>query len=269
MRSEFDAMKHSEAVQSSFTSPVRGSVAQALLQKVSFFMQELSKRLQTAASYRYLAHHHPDIVEAQLSARRDGGLSGDYQWLRLFELVALVDEFGPTSIIELGCGTSSLLFAKQMRDRNRVTTCEESQYWLDRMLTTAGALAANLEPLASARILVERDYEHGTYYDIDHTRYYDFVYVDGPSSFHLNVDPNALKLKDPDKIIPNLDVELFWANGVFPRVIVVDGRRPTVRRLIERNDGRYHVYLKSEFAQRTGIVNFSWYRYHTLFVRSE
>ena len=67
------------------------------------------------------------------------------------------------------------------------------------------------------------------------------------------------------KNMPNIDVEIFFENRHYPRVILVDARRSTVRRLIEKYSHIYDVYLRYFYDnkfQRKGP-----FLYHSMFVK--
>ena len=73
--------------------------------------------------------------------------------------------------------------------------------------------------------------------------------------------------RDSECRLPNADVELLWERGIFPRVVVVEGRRSTVGRLAEVDRGRYTLHLSTNYrARATGQVP-AYYLYHSVFVR--
>ncbi len=270
--SEFHYKKYLTSVGSSFTEPVKCSFSYKWVQKISFKNYKLRKKIAEKISFHFLNKNYPDIVAAQIEARENGGLLGEYQWIRLYEIVQLLKRYSPSNVCELGCGTSSLMFAKLMRSAEKFTTVEESQYWLDRMIQSSGKLFSQMTHLRADRVVSDKDGESVTNYAINHASFskgfFDFIYVDGPTAVPMEGD-KELHIKDPDGIMPNIDAELFWEKGIYPKVIVVDGRRSTVRRLIQKNNGRYKVFLKSDFVTKIGLIDFSTYRYHTVFLKKD
>jgi hypothetical protein len=83
---------------------------------------------------RYVRQQHPDVYGAQLRAREAGGLAGAYQFVRLWEISALLQYFQPSTCLELGSGTSSILFAKHFQSAERFVTVEESPQWHARLM---------------------------------------------------------------------------------------------------------------------------------------
>ncbi len=268
MAFSYEAFK--DLVDNSFATPLPpgDGLGQRVMRRAALKKHAAAKRLSVYISYLSLKLRHPEIVRGQLQARENGGLKGDYQWLRLHDLECLIREHAPESVLEYGCGTSSLMFAKLMGNAARFTTVEESQYWLDRMLQIGGpGFEARARTIRADRKVVMRDGEHGVHYDTDHSRHFDLVYVDGPYAQLLPGEENLI-VRDPHGILPNFDVELMWENKIYPNVIVVDGRRTTVRRLIQNNPGgQYQVFLRSNYILRAR-PNFSPFRYHSVFVRS-
>ena len=150
----------------------------------------------------------------------------------------------------------------------KILSVEESEYWLSRLLENMGELAQKINFVRAERVIATIDGEAVCYYDIDHSRYYDFVYVDGPVS-EPPKDAKGLTIKDPVGYMPNVDVELFWKNKVYPKFILIDTRRATVRRLIQKAQDRYHVYMKSDFLFMSHIPELSDFRFHTVMIRKD
>ncbi|MBU2511645.1 hypothetical protein KJ966_09900 [bacterium] len=208
----------------------------------------------------------PDIISAQIKAHEDGGLKGDYQWTRLGELVTLFNRYQLSSILEFGCGTSSILFASLIGQSGLFETYEEDQKWLNRMLENSGDLRNRIKGNRVDRICRSKDSESVTHYDWSHNKEYDLVYVDGPTA-DAKEDEKDLIIRDPYGLMPNIDVELMWENGIFPKTMIIDGRRATVHRLIEKSDQKYNVYLKSDFQILSGVITSCSYCYHTIMER--
>ena len=273
----FNLENNREVVSSTFNlNKVPGSSLQKIGYRFGKKAYFLRKDYVATKAQRYIKEAHPKIYEAQIKAREHGGLEGDYQWCRLFELFSLLEHFKPKSVVEYGSGTSSYVFASFLKDPLAFETYDASQYWLDRTLSNK-----DFSPFITgkqAKVRVEgRDSECVSFFDIPHTRHFDFAYVDGPLNHVSCLDKDdplvekfaSFPILDKAGHIPNIDVELMWENNIFPKIVVIDGRRPTLRRLLDKNRGRYDVYLKSDYLVGANISPFPKFCYHTVFVLKE
>lgn len=262
----FDYKKYRKIVDSSFTSVYpSGNIIDKICQRASFLRYKFENKKTSHEDYAYLKRQYSWIIPLQEKARQNGGLAGDYQWQRLAEISRFLRRYAPTTVCELGSGTSTAMFAHFIRDPKRFVTVEESEYWQKRMYESIGDLRHDITGVRADRIVAVRDDESTTHYDIDHSKAYDLVYVDGPSSQPMEGDRN-LKIKDPNGHMPNIDVELFWKNGCYPKIILIDGRRSTVRRLIQSSHGKYDVFLSSRLLASVGLPSAGRFCYHTLLV---
>ncbi len=255
-----------DLIESSFTKKQPLNSRQRLFFNLAYKYYALRSSLIVKKDFLSLLMTQPSIVSIQFNARKDGGLAKRGQWMRLLEMARFIKEFNPPSICELGSGTSSALLAKICP--GKVTVFEESQYWMDRTLTTMGELAKKITMVRAQRIVQTKDDEGVSYYDMDHAKYYDFVYVDGPTTEPPD-GAHDLKIKDPVGYLPNIDVELFWENKMFPRVILIDCRRATVRRLVSKGRKYYNIYLKSDLLMNTHMPIFSKHLFHTVLIRKD
>lgn len=226
----------------------------SFLCKISSHIISFKQRYFSKFFYLFLKIQYPEVVRIQLKLREKGGGSkGDYQWLRLYEMPEIFKKFQPQSICEYGGGASSGMFA--CLSAGEFVTVDESEFWQKLTLSVCGNLSKKMTPVLSRRVIAHKDGEDVCYYDINHNKYFDMVYVDGPDS---SVE---------GKQVPCIDVELMWKSGIFPRVIVIDGRRMTLRRLLEREHNRYDLYqFKSALAINSGMADFGC-RYHSILVR--
>ncbi len=265
-KKELANQEYDDLIQSSFTK-IKSLSPQEKRKFKLFYLKYLIKRESLIRkAFLYFLFRYPSIVTMQIKARQDGGLSGKYQWLRLAELVWCLKRFKPTSIVEMGSGTSTALFSKMCP--HKLTTLEESEYWKDRLLDNIKDLSKQMNLIRADRVVEMNNEELVCYYDFDHTQYYDFVYVDGPHTIPPEEIKNSV-VKDPVGYVPCIDVELFWDNNIFPRVIIIDGKRATVRRLIDRGKQNYNIYLKSDFLINCHAMNFSDFSYHTMMIRKD
>lgn len=219
---------------------------------------------------RRVARYFPDVHAAQLAARADGGLTSRSQFARLWEIALLLEHFRPTSCLEFGTGASTAMLASEMRSRGTLLSVEESPYWHTRVQAYLHRFAEGTISIQADKALTEFDGEPVVHYAVPHDNRYDFVYVDGPA----NEPPDTLTEKqriaafrmDERGRLANVDIELMWQAGVFPRVIALDGRLSTLRRWIRTGIERYDLYLKSDYyAAATGRMP-PYVLHHTLLV---
>ncbi len=253
---------------------VSSSFAQkrALTRKEKFFLKIFYKcyvffiKIVSLKAFLYLLVTHPSIIFIQLKARKLGGRSGGYQWTRLAEISYFVNSFRPVSVCEFGSGTSSALFA--MLCPNRFTTFEEDKYWEKNLRRNLGDLCKKMDLIRADRIIEIKKDKACCYYDFDHSKYYDFIYVDGPETVFPE-ELEHLKVKDVADSMVDIDVELLWEREIYPRLILVDCRRASVSRLIEKMNDKYDVYLRSDFLIRHNKILMAHFLYHTVMVRKE
>lgn len=218
-----------------------------------------------------LLKNHTDIIKVQLKMRRGSILSGAYQCERLNEIEQIIRKFGPDSILEYGSATSSAMFAKLAGDKIYFQTTDELKWWLEKLFDSLPhSLKLKVNAILAKTKVDKVEFELVISYDTAHDRYFDFIYVDGP----YNEGPKILsserlaEVKDPSGYLPNYDTELLWENGIYPKIIVIDGRRSTVRRLILKGVKHYKIYLKSAYSR--GLKNdVIYYLYHTILIRKD
>lgn len=226
------------------------------------------------ASRRFLRTQRAEVLAAQLRAREDGGLVGDYQILRLAEIALLCRRFAPKSVLELGSGASTAMFAEEVGRRGRVVTVEESPHWRDRLLDYMDPWTGCFESLRADRVIAEDPVgQVASWYDFDHDDDFDLVYVDGPSNYDLDGMTDrehevALQVDPAGPHLANIDAELLWRAGHLPKVVVIDARRNTVRRLVTAAGDRYRVFLRSDYRDRTSQRS-AYFLYHTVLIRRD
>jgi len=170
-----------------------------------------------------------NIVEGY---RATGGLRHQYQRYKLFCLKELLEHEVPRSILELGSGTSTAVFANYVRGHEAtLTTVDESGEWLE-----SSRALAEIEPndrrfrLLRKPKTVNRCGEHLFIgYGLDPKEAFDLVFVDGPS---LRLDGQKRKDAVNDDVL-----RIIRTNP--PRMIVVDGRAATVRALLDASRTLY------------------------------
>lgn len=186
-----------------------------------------------------LVIYEPSILLAQLAMRRGGGLSGSYQFHRLYEIRKVVKKGKISSAIEFGSGASSLLFNKYVE---RFVTIEESESWATHYLETLNSikwlpgLKSNIVKL-DIQILPRVEYLDATrelvcsYAMPDQLirEEFELVYIDGPTAWIQSKVHHDTFIRDKEKLIPNTSILAVFAK---PRMILIDGRRATLSYLI-------------------------------------
>jgi hypothetical protein len=225
-------------------------------------MMHSSYYYQTAE--KYIEKHYPEVARSQKVARLDGGLSGEYQWIRLAEIKKIVKLYDINSVCEFGSGASTAMFSQLGLEK--LITLEQSEKWAQKTLE---ALPENAfgKVIRVDRIVEEFDHESCTRYDMPsefYQNYFDLIYIDGPTARVLEGDETD-KIVDPNQTMPNIDIELFLQNNNFPKVILVDARRASVRRLCKKYHDKYDIYMRYSYE---GVKNRSGnFLYHTVFIR--
>ena len=198
-------------------------------------------------------------------SRTAGGINHSQQHLRLLELARLVDRYQPASVLELGGGTTTAVFAHKiapMEDGTpAVTSLEETEHWQATARDiVAPADRGRVDFVLRPRVLETSGTQKVARYDYSYDQDYDLVYVDGPS----NHDPEN---RSPGVRLPLVDALCLIRANHPPRVIVVDSKRHSVRFFREQGiERRYRMILKSAFLPPRQAL-FTGYRHHTVFER--
>lgn len=128
----------------------------------------------------------PYAATALEASRRAGGLSHSQQYIRLLDLTHIIDKYQPTSVLELGTGTTTAVFAHMLspvQGAPAVLSLEESEHWQSiarRIIPDQESRAIEFRLLP--RVLEKWGEQLVARYDFTYDREYDLVYVDGPSN---------------------------------------------------------------------------------------
>lgn len=215
------------------------------------------------------------VVRAQFILRK-GGLKGSYQWERLWELKQYLDLFKPKSILELGSGGSTILFHLYSVDRNiKFVSLEEDEAWRDSVclaakivgLTSYGDLRNQVK--LGVRIQKEDQIEKEIicHFEVSHIHSipFDFVYIDGPTNW-LHAGGVSGFISDSQNTLPNADVSLLKS---LPKIVLIDGRRSTIRYIIRRNIlDNYFISLSRKYSHITFLTLVKRHPYHTIFYKT-
>ena len=184
-----------------------------------------------------------DIDDILNRFRSVGGLKHEYQPYKLFHLKKLLEKFQPSSILELGSGSSTAIFAAYVKERfgASLSSLDESEAWLSNSKALAGIDLNDARfSMRNCTALV------GVFCNLPCVGYglvvdkpFDFVFVDGPS---LRI--NGISCKEA------INDDVFRLADIFPpRIIVVDGRYATVRALESHLSSSYNIQRSSLMAR--------------------
>jgi hypothetical protein len=261
---KYKTTNHKKLIESSFTdfsNELNGNLYKRIFYRI---MGKIYSDYYYKTAKKYIEKHYPEVVISQEVARLDGGLSGAYQWIRLAEIEKIVKLYDIKSVCEFGSGASTAMFSKLGLER--LTTLEQSEKWARKTLEALPEDAFG-EVMRVDRVVEEFDNESCTRYDMPSEFYqkdFDLIYIDGPTARVLEGD-KIDKIVDPSQTMPNIDIELFLENKKFPKVILVDARRATVRRLCMKCHEKYDIYMRYFYE---GVENRSGnFLYHTVFIR--
>ena len=246
---------NSEIVSNCFTNYSPNKAKRSVLSRIQSRSFNLRKNTFQIYCMIFLVINEPVILLAQLLMRRGGGLSGKYQFHRLYEIRKILKMGRISSAIEFGSGTSSLLFNKYVE---RFVSIEESESWAKHYLHTLNSikwlpgLKSNLAKL-DIQILPRLEYLDSTgelvcSYEMPDQLIrseFELIYIDGPTSWIQSKVHHDTFIRDKEKLIPNTSILALFAK---PRMILIDGRRATVSYLIEKgNLGNAHIGLRGAY----------------------
>lgn len=196
------------------------------------------RNIQKAHSlHRNLHPKEYEKIDSLVKSYRDfGGLEHEFQAYKLFALTVVLQQKRPITILELGSGTSTAVFAEYVRGYSRkLTSVDESRRWLTntRRLAGIGDKEQNIVLVHAPRSFDLNVNPPEFKYDISLEDHYDFVFIDGPS---MTVD--GKKYKD------GVNTNIFdICKNYLPKFIVVDIRKSTVKAIIERMGSKYNYQV--------------------------
>ncbi len=187
--------------------------------------------------------------------RSHGGLKNPCQHYKLFKLKQLLKEEKPKSILELGTGLSTIIFAEYVRNNQiaHLTSVDESSNWLKNSQELAGIDSSDDRfcMIQANRLIINDSALKQIKYDATFEKDFDCVFIDGPNS---EIDG----VKNKDAVNTNIfDI----IERKLPRLIIVDIRRSTVEEIIKRLGDKYDVLISDVITNR---ICFG-YRYFTVF----
>ena len=162
-------------------------------------------------------------------------------------------------------------------------TFEESKLWHSRLIKNIPQDLKNkfiLESQISPRKLININDECVCYYKDSVKKVTKFlkksdktlVYIDGPYSgplknVNLKGKPAEISKDKLNYNLTNYDILLLKENKIYPDIIIIDGRRPTLK-LVSKNFSDYFKFIKSDYPiERDMGFNFKPPLYHSIFVK--
>lgn len=160
-----------------------------------------------------------------------------WQYSRAIDLQLLLRRYRPKTIVEMGSGLSTVLFALYAQQRGaKLTTLEENPEWA--AVTTKALRAAGVAEFTPT--VANKISDHGfVSYDATLPDSIDLFYIDGPAN---KVDGVTYHICS--------DILKLTSRRVLPAVIVIDGRIGTTAALLESPAGNLYDWHVSERALR-------------------
>jgi len=216
-----------------------------IIQKLIYSKYLLGNKLRIYNAKEFIKKKFPYVYKSQILLRENNGLSGDYQWLRLYELYNLIIENRISSVLELGSGASTIFF--ESLNLRRLDTFEESKMWIKR---TQSFLKKNNNcelHLSEREVFLEETnwisrYKHPRVDEIYKKFKHKMIYIDGPTAKFLKKDNESI-------MTINYDAKLIMELDNPPKLIVIDGRPETVAYLANKFFKKYKLILRSSYRE--------------------
>ncbi len=188
--------------------------------------------------------------------RNSGGLKHQYQVYKLWCLQNLLDTHKPKSILELGSGSSTLVFSNYSKKNsaNLLSVDENAKWAKNTSDLVKNEIANDLNIIVHEKMCLPARTPPEIKYNAILEGKFDFVFIDGPS---LQIG----KTKLSDAVNSNVfDLE------EKPDVIVIDVRKATALELSKRYSEFYDVYLSDLFTEKPVSDD---YAYFSVFIKKQ
>ncbi len=190
-----------------------------------------------------------------------GGYIRTFQDYKVFSLYQILNKFKPKSCIEFGSGVSTYAFIKYATENAKIKhiTVEESAKW---MCHTKGVISATgFDPETIRWILGEKAINiNGELTEIhikqEFSQAFDLIFIDGPTLKINNIQNSKYINTDIFRI----------SQHHYPKVIVVDIRKQTVKQIQKRIGHLYHCEESHLFDMLKKDVK-NTFNYYTVFKR--
>lgn len=162
-----------------------------------------------------------------------GQISSKRQPIKGYNLWNLLLKFKPNTIIELGSGTTSVIFALYSKlYKKKFIAFESFEKWRDVTIECLAGISTDelilFNPSENSLDNVAVHFKNPIPNDVE------FLYIDGPPC----ILPNGSK-------VPNDDIIIAFKNNIFPKFIVIDGRHETVDLILKHNFFTYYKFYPS------------------------
>lgn len=180
----------------------------------------LRRRAQNIEARQFTVARTPELVRAYQAFREASQSGASRQPFKGRDLWRILETAAPNSIVELGSGTTSAVFALWAKRRSAsYVAFEHDAHWAEvteRCLRQVHLVDGSNATIKHVPSKVRED-QRSTGFVHPIPRDTEFIYVDGPPC-----------LLENGKKVPNDDVSRLLDAGGLPRMIVVDGRIETV-----------------------------------------
>jgi len=203
---------------------------------VKFFYKQKLNRIHSSY-YSKNIEEYKNIENIIRDFRSSGGLGGDFQIYKLMSLKQLIVKENPKNILELGSGSSTVIFADYIRNNpgTHLTSLDESEHWCNntKRLANISENESRIEIIFAPRIDNIYSNPKETKYEYIVTKPYDFVLIDGPS---LAINGIRDKTTINTNIFDIIDIHP-------PKIILVDIRKSTVDEIQKRFGSIYSLQI--------------------------
>lgn len=217
----------------------------SVLTAASARLTGIRRKIEMMEARSFNAGHAPQLETAYAAFGRNGQISSKRQPRKGRDLWRLLDSEKPMSIIELGSGTTSAVFALwASRNGAKYFAYEHHPGWADvaQQCLAEAELVTERAPIRVVPTRVAAG-EASTGFTQPIPLDVDFVYVDGP--------PCVL---ESGRKVANDDVIRLFEAGGRPRTIVVDGRFETVDLILQHPVGQtYDFHASHEYGIHKGL----------------
>jgi len=227
-----------------------------LFDRVRYRIRDISIKTSHVIHRRMHADDYIEFEKIIYNFRESGGLKNDFQLYKLFSLKRLLESLKPESILELGSGSSTVVFSNYVRENNySLLSIDEDEHWVNntkKLINLKHGEKIKVE--YSKKVIVRDSSRVESKYECEIRDKYDLVFIDGPS---LNI--NGKK----DKNIVNSNI---FNMSQKPDYIIVDGRKATALQIEKYFKEDYQVELSDLFSEKPVMPG---YNYLSVFIKNK
>ena len=172
------------------------------------------------------------------------------QAYKLASLERVLDEHKPKSILELGSGSSTVVFAEYARKNNaRLLSIEENAGWAEKFKKNVGA-DDKIQIRICDRVTLKDRVPPEIRYDLPADEHFDCIFIDGPP-----LEFDGVKRKD------SINSNVFDFKGT--PLIIVDGRYSTAKEIARRYANDYNLFLSDLIDEKPVGKNYNYFSIFT------